>query len=73
MYACMIFSLNTNDKPNEKLFHNFSDVAYFIVLTCCPAANPTVNYLKSCLFLLFDGAQFYWKNPNYRQKVIDVV
>ena len=72
MYACLVFSLNS-EKPNQRMFDNFPNVAYFVVKTCDRAYNPTVNYLKSCLYVIYDCSQFYWKSTEYRRSVQNII
>jgi hypothetical protein len=45
MYGCMVFALNGNKNPNEKLFNHYGNLATFIVRTCDPKVHPTVVIL----------------------------
>jgi len=69
----MMFSINNSDKPDEKMYQNFPEIAFFIVETCKRQNNPTVSYLKTCLFLLYDAANFYWKTVQYRDRVQNIL
>lgn len=45
----MVFALNSNKRPNQKLFDHFGNLATFVVRTCDPKVHPTV--VNICLKL----------------------
>jgi len=74
LYACLSFGINGkhDKKKGDKLLDHFPFVATFIIKTCDPSQHPTIvnyylikEYLKSCLYLIFDTATFYWKVEGY--------
>lgn len=42
MYHCVVFALNEQNKPNDKLANHFPLVSTFIVRSCDVSLKPTV-------------------------------
>lgn len=69
----MAFTLNNGKKPNYKLFSHFGNVATFIVRSCDQSLHPTLEYVKTSLYLIFDSSAFYWGNPQYQDKIKEIL